>query len=68
MNTKLDGYIDTIQLPNGKVYGLQCRIVEVYPVCPKCGGSFELKYGSGKCPYCCDTYFTTEFKLQEVKQ
>lgn len=68
MHTKLDGYINEIKLPNGKVYGLQCRVVEVYPiVCPKCGGSFELKYGSGKCPYC-DTYFTTEFKLQEVKQ
>ena len=64
---KLDGFINMIKFPNGKTYGLKCLIVETYPItCPKCGGSFELKYGSGKCPYC-DTHFSTEFKLQEVK-
>lgn len=65
---KIDGFIDRITLPNGKTYGLKCEIVEIYSMtCPKCGGSLELKYGSGKCPYC-DTYFSTEFKLQEVKK
>lgn len=62
---KLDGYVSKIMLPNGKVYGLRCEIVEVYPItCPKCGCSFELKYGSGKCP-ACETYYTTQFKLTE---
>ena len=62
---KIDGYIDTITLPNGKTYALRCQIIEVYPIsCPKCGGSFELKYGNGQCPYC-GTYYTTDFKLVE---
>ena len=61
----IDGYISRIQL-HGKTYKLRCEIVEVYSIsCPKCGGSFELKYGNGKCPYC-DTYYTTNFKLMEV--
>ena len=60
------GYISRISL-NGKTYKLRSEIVEVYPItCPKCGGSFELKYGSGKCPYC-NTYYTTQFKLVETK-
>ena len=64
---KLDGYINRIMLPSGKVYGLKCAIVEVYPItCPKCGSSFELKYGSGQCP-ACETYYTTQFKLIEEK-
>lgn len=38
---KLDGYINKIVLPNGKVYGIKAYIVEVYPIkCPKCGSSF----------------------------
>lgn len=62
---KLDGYVSKITLPNGKTYGIKACIVEVYPInCPKCGSSFQLKYGSGRCPYC-DTYFTTQFKLVE---
>ena len=66
MNEHIDGYISRIQV-NGKIYLLKCEIVEVSPItCPKCGGSFELKYGSGQCPYC-DTYFTTELKIKEVK-
>lgn len=61
----VDGFIDTIRIYN-KTYALQCAVVEVYPIsCPKCGGSFELKYGSGKCPYC-NTNFTTQFKLVEI--
>ena len=60
----VDGYISKIHI-NGKTYALRCEIVEIYPiVCPKCGGSFELKYGNGHCPYC-NTYYTTEFKLIE---
>ena len=61
----VDGFINRIAL-QGKTYALQCSVVEVHPIrCPKCGGSFDLKYGSGKCPYC-NTYFTTQFKLVEV--
>ena len=64
---KLDGFISTITLPNGKKYGLRCAIVEVQPiVCPKCGASFDLKYGHGKCDYCA-TYYATEFKVVEEK-
>lgn len=60
----IDGYISKIQL-HGKTYALRCEIVEVYPIiCPKCGGSFELKYGNGCCPYC-NTYYTTKFNLIE---
>ena len=60
-----DGYISKIKIRD-KTYKLRCEVVEVYPItCPKCGGSFELRYGSGQCPHC-DTYFTTQFKLAEV--
>ena len=31
-------------------------------VCPKCGASFELRYGSGQCAHC-GTHYTTQFKL-----
>lgn len=59
-----EGFISDV-LIDGKRYGLRCAVVTVEPiVCPKCGGSFELKYGSGKCDYC-GTYYTTEFKLVE---
>ena len=63
---KVDAYISRIYL-NGKTYGLRCEIVEVYPIiCPRCGSSFELKYGNGKCP-ACETCFTTQFKLVEAE-
>ena len=63
--TDCDGYISKINI-YGKTYKLRCEVVEVYPItCPKCGGSFELRYGSGQCDHC-GTYFTTQFKLQEV--
>lgn len=63
---RIDGYINKIMLPSGKTYGIKAYITEIHPInCPKCGGSFELKFGSGKCPYC-NTYFTTEFKLVEA--
>ena len=65
---KIDGYISRIMLPNGKVYGLRCEVVEIYPIiCPRCGSGFELKYGSGQCP-ACGTSFTTQFKLVENNQ
>jgi len=60
-----DEYISAISV-NGKTYKLRCEVVEIYPItCPKCGASFELKYGSGKCDHC-GTNYTTQFKLQEV--
>ena len=61
--TQVDGLIDKIKLPNGKVYALQCKVIEAHPItCPKCGGTFELAFGRGKCDFC-GTYFTTEFKI-----
>ena len=43
---KCDGYISRIKLSDGRIYKLKCEITEVHPmVCPKCGGSLELKYG-----------------------
>lgn len=61
---KIDGYISKICI-QGKTYGLKCAIVEVYPIiCPKCGSSFELRYGYDQCPYC-KTNYSTQFKLIE---
>lgn len=63
---KMDGFISAIKMPDGKIYGLKCRVIEAHPItCPKCGGTFELAFGRGKCDFC-GTYFTTEFKLEEV--
>ena len=60
-----DGYISKICL-HGKVYKLQCEVVEVYSMtCPKCGGNLTLKYGTGMCDYC-GSKFTTQFKVSEV--
>ena len=62
---EIEGYISKVML-HGKLYQLRCEVVEIHPiVCPKCGSSFELKYGTGQCP-ACGTWFTTEFKLTEV--
>lgn len=62
----IDGYISRITLPNGKTYALRCEIVEVHPItCPKCGASFELRYGTGKCDYC-GTWYSTNFELKEI--
>ena len=62
---QIDGYISKLSF-DGKTYQLRCEVVEVYPItCPKCGASFELKYGSGRCTHC-GTYYTTEFKLKEA--
>lgn len=64
MANTFDGYISAIQL-YGKTYKLRCEVVEVYPItCPKCGASFELRYGSGKCDHC-GTNYTTQFKVVE---
>lgn len=66
--TKLDGFISSIKFPNGKTYGLKCQVVTAYPItCPKCGGTFELAFGKGRCDFC-GTYFTTEFKIEEMKE
>lgn len=62
----LDGFIKTIQMPNGKKYGLKCEIIAVHPIsCPKCGGSFELKYGEGTCQFC-GTHYSTRFFVEET--
>lgn len=66
MNEEVAGYIHSIKI-KGKLYKLQCEVVEVYPItCPKCGASVELTYGQGQCLYC-GTHYTTKFCLQEVK-
>ena len=64
---EFNGYINRISLDGGKsYYKLKCEVVEVYPMtCPKCGGSLELHYGHGKCPFC-NTNFATNFKLEEM--
>lgn len=62
-----DKYIDSIVV-NGTLYKLKLAVVEAYPInCKNCGASFELKYGSGRCERC-GTFYTTEFKLVEVKE
>ena len=62
--TKIDGFVNKIAV-NGKIYALQCSVITAHPIiCPKCGDSFELAFGKGRCPSC-GTYFTTEFKLSE---
>ncbi|MBQ7064152.1 MAG: hypothetical protein IJM90_04610 [Firmicutes bacterium] len=58
------GYISKIMV-GGRLYKLRCEVVEVNPiVCKKCGASFELKYGEGRCEHC-GTYYTTKFELVE---
>lgn len=64
MEEKFDGYVSRIQIGN-KLYKLQCEVVEVHPIiCKKCGASFQLKYGEGRCNHC-GTYYTTYFELIE---
>ncbi len=59
------GYIDRIII-QGKIYKLRCEVVEAHPiVCKKCGASFQLKYGEGRCEHC-DTYYTTRFSIEET--
>lgn len=61
---EIAGYINRVQV-GGKLYKLQCEVVEVYPmICPRCGGRVELHYGSGSCQMC-GTAFTTQFKIVE---
>lgn len=65
MTKKYDGYISSVLLPDGKLYKLQCEVVEVYPMtCPKCGGRVVLKYGTGECKSC-GTNYATQFKIVE---
>ena len=59
------GYIDKIII-QGKIYKLRCEVVEAHPiVCKKCGASFQLKYGEGRCEHC-GTYYTTHFSIEET--
>ena len=61
----IDGYISKITMPNGKVYALQCTVVEAKPItCTHCGAPVELHFGSGKCEYC-GTFYTTNFEVVE---
>ena len=61
---ELDGYISKICF-EGKIYGLKCEVVEARPiVCKKCGASFQIKYGEGRCDHC-GTYYTTHFYIEE---
>ena len=57
---------DEVNKPlNGKTYGLKCEVVEARPiVCKKCGASFQMKYGEGRCDHC-GTYYTTHFYIEE---
>ncbi len=62
-------YINSIMLPGmTEPYYFQSDPVGVFPVtCPKCGASFELHDGSGKCEHC-GTNFSSQFKLMEVSE
>lgn len=61
----VDGFINSIVMRDGKVYGLQASIVAVKPMqCPKCGGTVTLHYGEGKCDFCGMGY-TTKFEIVE---
>ena len=64
MSEKIDGYISRVSF-QGKTYALRCEIVEARPVvCNRCGASFQLKYGEGRCEHC-GTYYTTHFYIEE---
>lgn len=64
MEEEFAGYIDKIVI-HGKIYKLRCEVVEAHPIiCKKCGASFQLKYGEGRCEHC-GTYYTTRFTLEE---
>lgn len=59
------GYISKIRIGNS-LYKLKCEVVEAHPItCKKCGASFELRYGEGRCEHC-GTYYTTKFELVEA--
>ena len=59
-----EDYIDRI-IFNGKTYKLRCAVVEARPIiCKRCGASFQLYLGEGKCEHC-GTYYTTKFYLEE---
>ena len=63
-NNNIDGYISYIMI-NNKRYALRCEVVEARPItCNKCGASFQLKYGEGRCEHC-GTYYTTHFYIEE---
>lgn len=60
----IDGFINKINI-GGKIYALQCEIIEAKPIiCKRCGASFRLKYGEGQCTHC-GTYYTTRFYIEE---
>lgn len=60
----IDGYISYIQV-GGKTYSLCCEVIEARPIiCKRCGASFQLKYGEGRCEHC-GTYYTTKFDIVE---
>ena len=64
---QFDGYITKIAV-GGKVYKLGVEVVEARPiVCKKCGASFQLKYGEGRCDHC-GTYYTTHFYIEEKEE
>ena len=62
----LDGFVSRVMMPDGRVLGLKCEVIAVHPIsCPKCGGTFELKYGEGICAFC-GTRYSTRFYVEEV--
>ena len=65
MEQDFAGYISQIRV-GGKLYKLRTEVVTAHPiVCKKCGASFELHYGEGRCEHC-GTYYTTKFSIEEV--
>lgn len=59
----VDGFVHKIQMPNGKIYGLQACIVEVKEIkCKNCGHPLKLRYGEGTCEMC-GSHYSTHFEL-----
>lgn len=63
---KFEGFIDKIMI-NGKLYKIGVEVLEARPiVCKKCGASFQMKYGKGRCDHC-GTYYTTHCYIEETE-
>ena len=66
---KFEGFIDKIMLNmlNDKLYKIGVEVPEARPiVCKKCGASFQMKYGEGRCDHC-GTYYTTHCYIEETE-
>lgn len=64
-NEQFAGYVNKIRVGD-KLYKIGVEVLEARPiVCKKCGASFQMKYGEGRCDHC-GTYYTTHFYIEET--